>query len=191
MRKDKLNLRTLAKRMNLKSSFPKRIKIKKSGFWILCLCTLLSCGTDKENNGKNKDCKYGKPEAIFSSEVKGISQHQFKRNGYNSQESFILNDTLSVEVYQSGCNELIQEFRQYRPSNSKSNAVVSCVELLRSFVELSPDYMSFTDWANVIEQVAPDIQINVPIEVSEQHRILISSIPSGQQRIISLSLVGK
>ena len=78
-------------------------------YWMVsyALLLLFSCG-----GGEQKEkCKYGAPVPIFSEGIKRVLSHDFQRNGQKAVESLSFADSTSLEIFQSGCNEIRQEFR--------------------------------------------------------------------------------
>lgn len=68
---------------------------------------LISCG-----GGAKDGCLLSAPAAIFDSEMKGVSGHSFEAKGYESSEHLELPAlAMRLEVLQSGCEQVHQEFR--------------------------------------------------------------------------------
>ena len=76
---------------------------------LLVICSsllLISCN----NEPKNK-CKYDPPEAFFSAEDPNITSHDFQLEGMKSTESATFTNRFTLNVLQSGCESLSQEYR--------------------------------------------------------------------------------
>lgn len=99
-----------------------RFKIlKKSLYMRYCLFILqvlfwTACGSE----ASSEKCKYGEPLAIFSEELEQIQSHSFQQNGQKAVEELLFADRTRLEIFQSGCNEIRQEFRFYLPAADTS-----------------------------------------------------------------------
>lgn len=78
-------------------------------FLLAILISLVACNSKK---GKQADEKcQSKPSAIFSDTMQVVKSHQFEVNGENSNENITLKNDVRIEILQSGCQNLRQEFR--------------------------------------------------------------------------------
>ncbi len=58
-----------------------------------------------------KDCLYSAPEAIFVKHLSDIKFHQFELKKAEGNEKVNFSNGLELEIIQTGCNKLKQEFR--------------------------------------------------------------------------------
>lgn len=127
----------------------------------LGLLFLTSCG-----DTANKNCRYGDPQAIFHDKVVGGSNHKFEVKNGNSTESIDFVDMdFSLELFQSGCEEITQEFRFHLKGDlPKDIPAAQCALILAGiFQNLSqqdPTLFQLGGWADAIGQSSPDFQYN-------------------------------
>ncbi|MCH2021361.1 MAG: hypothetical protein MK207_02675 [Saprospiraceae bacterium] len=74
---------------------------------LVLICLLFAC----EGNDKSKICKYKPPVAIFSG-IDSFEDHSFDLKGQSSVEYIsIPKMNMDIQLYQSGCDDIQQEFR--------------------------------------------------------------------------------
>lgn len=126
----------------------------------LSLIILSSCG------GGNKDCPYGDPQAIFNDKVVGGTNHEFKVSNGSSTESieFTAMD-FSVEVFQSGCEEITQEFRfhligELDPNIPAPECALIIAGIFQALGQQDPSLFQLGSWADAIGQSSLDFKYN-------------------------------
>ena len=84
-----------------------KIQLLSLSFFIFLL---IGCTSSSQN--EDDKCQTS-PSPIFSDTMKIVASHSFELedNGENSHEEAVLNNGMSVELLQSGCNVAEQEFR--------------------------------------------------------------------------------
>jgi len=150
---------------------------------ILCSFSLLiACGNGMN---KNEECKYKPPTAIFEN-IEGFTKHSFEVKGQNAVEKItVLAMNLSIELYQSGCNTLQQEYRMLLNGTYPLNtpADVCAMDIAEIFYNLSqqaPNELGLLQqWAGAIKTDAKKIQYNekvlfqgsdVSVEINKTHQ---------------------
>jgi hypothetical protein len=118
---------------------------------------------------KLEDCPYGKPVAVFSSGMKGVTSHQFTPTPYDASEQFVLDDTIAVTLLQSGCEKPIQEFRfEFSPDAYEKSAFSPAeiaVSLLNRLGSLDPSTAALSAWAQAIAAMPSDWILAEPREI--------------------------
>jgi hypothetical protein len=99
---------TIIRNFRQKKAKSKKKKMKKLQiFFFIVAISLISCGCGAKNG-----CLLSKPAPIFEADMKGVSGHKFESAGYESSEILELPElAMRLEVLQSGCEEVVQEFR--------------------------------------------------------------------------------
>ena len=156
---------------------------------ILLLITLIfiSCQSD------NKDaCPAGLPEAIFHGELETVVEHQFERKDQDGTETLIFDDGLLLEVYQSGCETISQEFRFTAPGIPAISDPTEWIDVAAmNFFRLSSldePYMVFSQYAQAIMQYKDQIRIGEPIALDVSFFLTIDPVKMGEQTILRVIL---
>jgi len=130
----------------------------------IMLLALVSCG------GESDQCKYSTPVAIFQG-IDKIENHTFEATGNNAVEHiFVPSMGMDVELYQSGCNELEQEFRfhihEALPLNipPQECAMLTAV-IFDKLSGLSPNLIPLAQWAGAIKENAEAFKYNEKIRL--------------------------
>ena len=74
---------------------------------ITALILLNACQSDSSKTGK---CKYGKPTAIFADTMPTVAKHLFQIKDGVGIEMVVFSNKLLLEIEQSGCNDIHQQF---------------------------------------------------------------------------------
>lgn len=159
-------------------------------FCPLCLSVfslLISCKND--NNGK---CKFGDPTAIFSDTMEMIKKHHFEVKERTGIELAAFKNGMMLEVEQSGCNDIHQQFTFILPGDySKSDDTfwkVLTVKNFRMLAASSPKLFPFNGWAEAIEGVLPQMKLSEPFEVDKGFQVRIDKILSDNQAMLVVQL---
>lgn len=138
-------------------------------FWILLflMSLLQSCG----GNQTDKNCQYNTPVAVFA-DIPTMTNHQFAANGQSSKESVTVTPlAMDIELYQSGCNTLEQEFRFILDGTMPKGMppTVCAKELASIFYSLSQldaKLMNFEGFAQAFTQAADKFRYNEPTSLA-------------------------
>jgi len=157
--------------------------------WTIAVC--ISCA-DNSPESQGKDCLIPPPQAIFSKDVKGISNHKFELSGRDSEESLKFADSTAVTIYQSGCDKISQEFRFYLPfSANKGNKSALAVERLSYMSQLSPDYMTFGGWAQAIDGLEKEFTHSNTVQVEPGFYVSLDKLDSSDRSTLVIKLFQK
>lgn len=135
---------------------------------LLCAVLLHSCGSDQSNQ---KNCQYNTPVAVFE-DIAALTNHQFEANGQSSKESVTVPPlAMEIELYQSGCNTLEQEFRFILDGTMPKGMPPSvCAKELASIFyslsQLDAKLMNFEGFAQAFTQAADKFRYNEPVSLA-------------------------
>lgn len=127
---------------------------------LLGLLLLNSCGES------NTDCRYGDPQAIFSDKTVGGTNHSFEvKNGRSTESIDFVDIDFSLELFQSGCEEITQEFRFHlRGDLPKDTPASQCALIIagifQALSQQDPNLFQLGGWADAVGQSSPDFQYN-------------------------------
>ncbi len=120
------------------------------GLW--ALTGLIGCTSDPPQRESFEDCLYGAPEPIFDGSLPGISQHQFKLEPGRGLERFVLNQSTVVQIEQTGCDQIRQEFTfSWEAANRQEDWAQQVIQKYRELGELGAPYLSFSAISEVLQ----------------------------------------
>ena len=143
----------------------------------------------KTETGK---CKFGEPTAIFSDTMKMVKKHHFEVKEKTGIELASFSNGMMLEVEQSGCNEVLQQFTFILPGDfSKSDDnfwKTLAVKNFRLLADSSPKLYPFNGWADAIESVKDRLKLAEPVDVEKGTQVRIDKIMSNQQTMLVVQL---
>lgn len=152
-------------------------------FGILCS----SCQQTRE-----KKCKYGKPEAIFSQTLPGVTLHVFSEFDQEAVERVVFKDSLEFTLTQSGCDHVRQLFEVKMLGNYQNRApifwVLESLELLQRLSNMGPAFQTFAVWAQSIETIKEEIKLSESTQVQPGFFVKIDRVLSEQNATLVLTL---
>jgi len=144
--------------------------------------------TDSKNQAKDfKNCKYGTPSAIFSQALKQVKAHSFQLKPQEAIEIIHFDNDVKLELIQSGCDEIRQEFRFTIKNFQKTNfqhTIDEALEQLRYLGGLSDQYASFSFWSDAIAQKRTQLKAGKVYEIESNRFVKIDLIPEDKQAIL-------
>ena len=140
-------------------------------FWLLTFFTplflLASCFSSTSEG--LKVCKYQAPVAIFEG-IDSFQNHSFEVNGQEALEKVSLpRYKMDIELYQSGCDFLKQEYRflLYEPYPANTPPEICAHQIAWIFLLLARDAPiqlgTMRQWAQAVKNAAADFKYNEPI----------------------------
>lgn len=159
---------------------------------IICLLIFGSgCGNSAEKD-PFANCKYGQPKPIFSAEVAGIQQHNFELDDLVGIESISFPDSTSLKIFQSGCDQVKQEF-QYEFSKSlvveePDFWTKKAIELFFRLGQLGPEFAVYHSWAEAIFQTKDQFRVGEAQEVQPGFYVRIDKVIGSNNAILMLTL---
>lgn len=140
----------------------KNNKIQYSLLGLLFLF-VISCGDTNKEKGA---CKYKPPTAIFDN-IRGFTEHSFNVKGQDAIEKITVPAmNLSIELYQSGCDALQQEYRMllngtYPLNTSPDACAMDIAEIFFNLSQQAPDELGLLQqWAGAIKNDAKSFEYN-------------------------------
>lgn len=134
------------------------------------------------NSGeKESDCATT-PSAIFSEDLVGVFSHDFMQTGTESLEIVAFQNGVFLEVFQSGCDSLRQEFR-FRLSAPLENEdpqfwLKEAKDQFHMLGSLGPEYGPFFQYAEVLAQQKETFRLAQPMEVDTGFWMQVDKIDS-------------
>ncbi len=157
-------------------------------FFILIL--LGACGKGSLN--PEKKCPMGKPIAIFSDTMAVVSDHKFEANGQEGIETVNFKNGILLELIQSGCDKLTQDFRITQQGNFEMKKdsfwINGAAQSLKLFSTYSPNLMGLNQWAMVINENKDKIKLVEPFYPQMGISITIDKITGKNETTLLLKL---
>ncbi len=163
----------------------------KHGFFWGGLLLLLSC-QNQSADAYFADCRYGKPEAIFSEELDGVVEHSFRLKPREGIEELRFESGKRLTIVQAGCDSIRQDFQFYLPGSlPKADAeywVGKAVEEFQQLGSIGPRYMMFSSWAQAIAARAETIQLTESTEIQPGFFVRIDRVVSQDHAMLMVTL---
>ena len=149
---------------------------------VFCAILILfnACQSDSSKTGK---CKYGKPTAIFSDTMPTVAKHLFQVKDGVGVEMVVFTNKLLLEIEQSGCNDIHQQFSfiMFGNFNDTQNDDIwkrLAVKHFRDLANISPTLFAFNGWADAIESVKDKLKFSEPVDLEGKTQVRIDKILS-------------
>ncbi len=153
-------------------------------FVVFGLLFLMDCG----GNAPSSACKYGEPVPIFSSGPAQISSHNFEKKGQKAVEELLFADRTRLEIFQSGCNEIRQEFRFNLPPIESdlpdSLWFNQATERMIFLGDLDEKYLSLSLTGGVIQQQKKEMQLGQFLEIDYDTYLMVDRIVEPQSTLL-------
>ena len=160
--------------------------------YLLLALFLFSCGDSPSDPWA--DCKLPKPTAIFANN-NNVTNHQFNIKGLLGTETATFRNGVDLELIQSGCEKINQEFKfKFAGKHADKNAdfwVKEAITQFRYMAGLSPNLVHFGDWASAIEVNASKLKMGQETEVAPTIYITIDKIVSSDVTLLLVLLSNK
>ena len=144
---------------------------------------------------KEEKCRFGEPTAIFNTNNTAISSTDFKIQGRTGIENVKFKNQLSLELTQSGCQEIIQDFAFSLPmTNPEADGqfwIKQGEQLMRFMGNTDPSLMQFSEWANMIAQASKEMKLGQAKEIQTGYFVTVDKIAGNEETIIKVTLEGK
>jgi hypothetical protein len=104
---------------------------KMNKLLIISILPLLFFACKSETKTPENDCPYGEPRPILIENAAGVTNYKFEVKGQNSIETAVIQDTflktnnLTFSLFQSGCENIKQEYRFELPTGNYAEEVDS------------------------------------------------------------------
>lgn len=156
----------------------------------LFVTLFFACG--ESSSDPFADCQYKKPVAAFNESLSEVNSHTFKMEGTTGVEQVLFNNGVSLELFQSGCNEIRQEFRFTIPGTFEIDDpqfwVDQAAQQFDYLGELSDAHAGMLMWAGEIRKNAPRLELGQALEIQPTYFIKIDRIRSTDKALIIVEL---
>jgi hypothetical protein len=151
------------------------------GLW--ALAGLGGCASDLPPSESFEDCLYGAPEPIFDASLPGVSQHQFELQPGKGVERFVLNQSTTVQIEQTGCDQIRQEFTfSWQAVTRKEDWALQAIQKYRELGELGAPYLSFSAISEVLGSRKENLRPRgEPISLQPGLAFRITAAEAGQE----------
>lgn len=149
-----------------------QVRLFKAMLMLSCACfflQLLSCEKTPQQEGDFSDCLYSEPEAIFRTGLKGVQFHDFQlKNGIGIEEMGFF-DNIRLTIRQSGCDEIVQEFRfdGFPHALSGDEWQTEAVSLLKRLGRLGPEYLVYYTISEQILENMEELRLQQPMRLED------------------------
>lgn len=152
-----------------------------------------ACKSDSSSTGK---CKYGKPTAIFADTMQTVAKHFFQIKDGVGVEMVVFNNKLLLEIEQSGCNDIHQQFSFIMFGKFKDVADDNiwkqlAIKHFRDLAQISPSLAAFNAWADAIESVKDKLKLSEPVELEGKNMVRIDKILSEDKATLVVQFSSK
>jgi len=153
---------------------------------------LFGCQSDKKNAPKKEDCLMGKPVPMFSDTMEIVERHQFSLNEQIGSEFAVLKKGLMVEIIQSGCDKVSQEFRFTRPGDFRKMDdafwIKGAYSTFGFLSDASPALGGMRNWAELIARAEDAVKIGQPFNPDPGVEVVIDKIANDREAIIIVKM---
>jgi hypothetical protein len=140
-------------------------------------------------------CPFGSPQAIFDENMPGVEEDDFVPNAQGSTERVFFKNGLALELVQSGCEQLVQEYTLSMAGDKLNQRpdsfwVESASAMFDFFASIDPKLAPFSFWAESIRQRRADIKLGQPFELEGGRFVKIDRIAneSSAKLLLEISL---
>ncbi len=145
--------------------------------------------TKKETKAPKSDCKYGAPVAIFSEKLEQVKSQAFESTGQKGVETVEFADGKLLELFQSGCNEIRQEYRFTIKGEFKDKPddfwFKEAIDHLTYIGQIDERYAVIGMWVGALDHMQEDMKIGEFSEAEQSTFIMVDKIvESGASMVI-------
>ncbi|HMR44217.1 MAG TPA: hypothetical protein PKC40_10305 [Saprospiraceae bacterium] len=158
----------------------------KFSFPLLILAALFfSC-----DGGSAGKCKYGSPTPIFTPTTYSVSSHSFVAKGQESSEQIVFDNGIRLEIFQSGCNAIKQEFVYDLPAfpDAEPDWIFIAAELLKKYGELGEQFAPLVFWGEEISKKKQEIKLGETTELQDGHFVKVERLRFPEKSVMTVTL---
>lgn len=134
-----------------------------------------------QSGAENRDCAT-KPEAIFSDDLPGVTSHDFIQTGAEGLEIISFDSGVFLEIFQSGCDSLRQEFRFRLPDVVETDDagfwLKEAQNQFHTLGALGAEYAPFAQYADALALQEENFRLTQPMEVASGFWMQVDKIES-------------
>ncbi len=153
----------------------------------------MACKSDTGNSAK---CKYGKPTAIFADTMPTVVKHIFHIKDGTGIEMVVFSNKLLLEIEQSGCNDIHQQFSfimfgKFKDGGDDEVWKQLAIKHFRDLAQISPSLLAFNGWADAIENIKGKMKLSEPVEIEGKTQVRIDKILSEDKATLVVQFSSK
>jgi hypothetical protein len=143
----------------------------------------------EEQEDSFMDCLYERPEPIFSTATPTVVDHEFIMNGRVGIERIVFDTGLQLDIHQSGCDELQQNFFFYIGENVGEEVAISQASDFFYYIgTLDEAYLPLYEWGNLIEKNADAITLDQSYPVYPGFYVTIKQYKKKRNHLLEVVL---
>ncbi len=160
-------------------------------FFVFTIIFLSACEQETPKQDTSK-CKYGQPVAIFSKSHDQITKQSFEVMGQKGVEIIEFANGNTLELYQSGCNDIRQEFRFHLNGDFREKEdsfwFNKAIEQLSYVGQLEDKYAIFGMWVGAIQSMNKQMKIGQFSEAELNTFIMVDKFMEEQSSMVIIVL---
>ncbi len=170
----------------------KTLPLKSFIFFLTFFCLYFVSCTNKNNSDQTEDignidpsnCLYDSPVPIFKVIQDQLENYLFQETGpFQTSEQFVYKD-IEVEILQTGCNQVYQEFRFI--TDSSLGVVDFATNIFNEFSGLDQSLFALNQFANEFQRQKDIIETNQLIQFSDIIYLKMDETAFGEKRLIRI-----
>lgn len=146
---------------------------------------------DSTNTDDFSKCKFGKPNAIFSPKMNGITAHLFQIKERTGIEQVEFDNGKKLELIQTGCNEINQELIFTLPPTKNIDWVEMAASELEFLSTIDDELKPFSFWAGAISAKKNEFKLGQDVELEPNIFANIDRIESSDRVLLKITLSQK
>ncbi len=151
---------------------------------------ITACANDSTQQAA--DCAYGEPRPIFSDTLEAVQQHQFSSNKQEGTENVLFVTGLQLEVLQSGCEAIEQEFQFTLDGDYREETPEFWLEQATLHFQflgsLGEQYFPLYAWGQAIGEAKAQMKLGEPHEVQPHFNAIVDKVVSKEQATLIIRL---
>ena len=159
---------------------------------IVCLLLFFFFSCNSSSGEQQDDCPYDPPTAVFPEGNPQIAEHQFRLDGQVGSEQVVFANGIELELIQSGCTDVRQEFRFRFPKPDTDLGPEEWLDLtvaqFNYMGSIDFSLQPFQEWARAMSQIGADFKLGEPVEVGPGFYVRIDRILSSDHSLLLVEL---
>lgn len=160
-------------------------------FVLSIACLIISCNNSSSSK-EVEDCPYGSPVGIFSKELPDVVAQEFKLNGLEGVEYVQFSNGIKLELIQSGCEKIQQEFRftLQEPVQSSDPEIWAefAIQIFNYMGRLDVSLSQFSFWSQAFEELRSDLSPGNAVQLEAGRWVKLDGINSSDHSILIVIL---
>ena len=153
---------------------------------------VMACNNPSETTKSTENCRFGQPTAIFNDSMPTVKKHVFTIKDGTGIEYVAFENKLLVEIEQSGCNELHQQFTFVLMGDFKAADDATWIDLsvkfFEDFAHISPQLMPFKAWADEISRAKDKLRLSEALEIQPKIHVRLDKIVGNDRGTLVVQL---